>query len=248
MLLIYLFIFLFPQAHEAIIQKDESNPSTSESLIDLSNENWNQWSECTDSCGGCGKQNRTLIFQNGTKIVHVRHCNTKPCANVKKPCCEPFKFRNEKCLIEENEMELNDLRNEIREAVLAWDAIKPGNEQFDEEERKQAIDEWNSIRGMQYVDDKKFIDTSYFDETDLSLNITNNTSSSNVTNEQSIDNGDFDNGEFEGKRNYGGKNYKRRQRRYRQHLPRTQLKSQDAKKLEEPQKIFSTPIKSQWRN
>ncbi|KAK6104554.1 hypothetical protein QQG55_16705 [Brugia pahangi] len=123
---------------------------------------WSNWSECSDSCGGCGIQNRTLIFPNGTHIVHVRHCNLKPCMDEEELCCEPFKFINGKCLVPEkiqNKTKTDDLEDQKKEAVDAWRSIKEDDQsKFNnsKDQREEALRAWESIK----EDDKSKFDNS----------------------------------------------------------------------------------------
>uniref|UniRef100_A0A1I8ELB0 Uncharacterized protein n=3 Tax=Wuchereria bancrofti TaxID=6293 RepID=A0A1I8ELB0_WUCBA len=145
-----------------IIKEKETNSIIDKSLTDLSNENWSEWSECSDSCGGCGIQNRTLIFPNDTHIVHVRHCNLKPCMDEEELCCEPFKFINEKCLVPEkiqNETKTDDSEDQKKEAIDVWKSIKEDDQsKFNnsEDQRGEALRAWESIKG----DDKSKFDDS----------------------------------------------------------------------------------------
>ncbi|OZC06282.1 hypothetical protein X798_06728, partial [Onchocerca flexuosa] len=108
----------------------EQGKSTTASLTlkDISNCDWSEWNECSHFCGGCGMQNRTLILPNGTRIVHARYCNLKPCVDNKNPCCEPFKFKNEKCLLTEktetDNLKSIDLHNQTNDIVTAWKRIE----------------------------------------------------------------------------------------------------------------------------
>uniref|UniRef100_A0A0R3RUQ7 CW-type domain-containing protein n=1 Tax=Elaeophora elaphi TaxID=1147741 RepID=A0A0R3RUQ7_9BILA len=120
---------------------------------------WSEWSECSDKCGGCGTQNRTVILLNDTRIVHVRYCNTEPCVDEEEPCCEPFKFINGKCLIlkqiQNDGLESNDSEEQRNKTILVWDSIKEDDTQFkfndSQGKRKEAILAWDSIKG----DDKQ---------------------------------------------------------------------------------------------
>ncbi|KAL3995379.1 hypothetical protein ACH3XW_25565 [Acanthocheilonema viteae] len=225
-------------------------------------DNWNEWSECTESCGGCGMQNRTLMLLNGMHIVHVRHCNTKPCMNEEEPCCEPFKFINEKCLVvgeiqNDRSKFNNDSQNEADEAIVAWENIKGDDKQFDDsqEQRKEAVNAWDSIRGMRFPLKKSnnvnSTDLNDIRDSDDYVVIEgsgefDNEMDSKTNNTKIIKNMDASHGTTRASKRrkiskgYNRKNYKQRQRRYRQNLPRVASKSQNTEKSEKSQKMFDS--------
>uniref|UniRef100_A0A1I7VQI6 Thrombospondin type 1 domain-containing protein n=1 Tax=Loa loa TaxID=7209 RepID=A0A1I7VQI6_LOALO len=156
-------------------------------------EDWSEWSKCSDSCGGCGTQNRTLKLPNGTRIVHLRHCNPEPCLDRKEPCCEPFKFINGKCLIPQK-TEGNEVRSkdQKKEAVVAWESIKDDDKpKFNnlEEQRKEAVLAWEIIKGTEFSDNKKFGNIN-LKETDILLNLTTGISIG-LNDTRNSDNDDF---------------------------------------------------------
>ncbi|CAG9535706.1 unnamed protein product [Cercopithifilaria johnstoni] len=238
------------------------------SQVALILEDWSEWNECSDSCGGCGMQNRTLILLNGTYIVHARHCNTKPCVN-EEPCCKPFKFIKGKCLISEkiqnDESKFNDSQNQIEEAVLAWNSIKEDHKQSDDpqELKKEAVYAWNNIKQLQSPDNKNISNVNPNETSKISSDLNGTRDGDDVVEGS----GEIDN-EMDSKTNkteilnlyikntdassvpkkkkissgkgYNRKDYKQRQRRYRQHLTRVVPKPQNAEKSEKSAKMFDS--------
>uniref|UniRef100_A0A915Q278 Uncharacterized protein n=1 Tax=Setaria digitata TaxID=48799 RepID=A0A915Q278_9BILA len=242
--------------YSALRPEKEADSFTANSLIvDFSNHEWSNWSECSDSCGGCGVHNRTLKFQyvlyvtyfvsnailrNGTHIVHVRRCNFTPCKNDK-PCCEPFKLENQKCLASRYipVTESDHSQDSINDAILAWGNIKSGEEHL--------------ATGDSEGD--TFLSTSSAFTTDLKI--------TGKTDDFPEGSGEFD-GEIDHKvdntepstigkdadilyvskkknenwRGYGRKGYKRRKRRQRNRHPSVGLKRKEAGKNKKSQKVF----------
>ncbi|KAM3718527.1 Zinc metalloproteinase nas-36 [Dirofilaria immitis] len=219
-------------------QEQETISTANETLIDLSNQDWNEWSECSDSCGGCGIQNRTLILTNGTRIVHTRHCNLKQCVNDTEPCCEPFKLKNGKCLLSRNDKPKLNCSHIQENETVSWESIK-------EEEFLS-----DRILSDLKLDDNDTISNTV-NEVDIDLNNTRN-----IDDDQIEGSGELDD-KIVGIRNkktdpsraskqekkmrddekgYNRKGYKRRQPCHRQHSPAAFSKAQNNEKPRETQK------------
>ncbi|VDN85060.1 unnamed protein product, partial [Brugia pahangi] len=156
--------FLFIQANAS--QENETNSIVNKSLIDLSNDKFMRWMWHTKPYANLSVclyyYSRNLFLRNGTHIVHVRHCNLKPCMDEEELCCEPFKFINGKCLVPEkiqNKTKTDDLEDQKKEAVDAWRSIKEDDQsKFNnsKDQREEALRAWESIK----EDDKSKFDNS----------------------------------------------------------------------------------------
>ncbi|MCP9263605.1 hypothetical protein DINM_006995 [Dirofilaria immitis] len=225
-------------------KEQETISTANETLIDLSNQDWNEWSECSDSCGGCGIQNRTLILTNGTRIVHTRHCNLKQCVNDTEPCCEPFKLKNGKCLLSRNDKPKLNCSHIQENETVSWESIK-------EEEFLS-----DRILSDLKLDDNDTISNTV-NEVDIDLNNTRNIDDDQIEGSGELDDkivgirnkkrihhvvcftyDTFKAGKKmrDDEKGYNRKGYKRRQPCHRQHSPAAFSKAQNNEKPRETQK------------
>ncbi|VDK88709.1 unnamed protein product [Onchocerca ochengi] len=222
---------------------------------DLSDCDWSEWNECSHLCGGCGMHNRTLTLPNGTRIVHARHCNLKPCMDNKIPCCEPFIFKIGKCLLMEkirnDKLKSIDPHNQTNDTITTSDGIKEVEFPNDKILGPVKSDKINAIfnittgvnvdlNGTRNIDDDQIESSGEIDseidrntsDTEILERSDEKANASRVL-KQKAKIQDYGKG-------YDRKGYKQRQRRYRQRLPATVWKLQNVEKPGESQKVLDS--------